>query len=177
MDKFPIFYEGRMIGELMARQEGEDTLFSARFCLPEKDLWCLWVVGQEGTLRLGCPEQQSGEVDLSRRFSRRMTAPLGRLRHAELRKAAQQNNKYGWEEVKDPQQLFRTQWLRQALQGKKGMLTRKQESCRLIALPFSSEKPFPLVTLFCFAAIRDLREGKYAVFAFNAEEWPMIGNF
>lgn len=176
MDKFPIFYEGRMIGELMARQEGEDTLFSAHFCLPEKDLWCLWAVGQDGTLRLGCPEQPSGEVVLSRRFSRRMTAPLGRLRHAELRKAAQQNQ-CGWEKIKDPQQLFRAQWLRQALQGKKGVLTRKQGPCRLIALPFSLEKPFPLISLFCFAAIRELQEGKYAVFTFNAEEWPVIGNF
>lgn len=174
MDKFPLLYEGRPIGELTVRREGEDTLFSVLCRLPGKDLWCLWAVGQGGTLRLGCPEQQSGEVRLSRRFSGRMTAPLGPLHHGELRKAVQP---CGWEEVKHPAQLFHTPSLGKALQGCQGVLTKKKGDWRLLALPFSPEKPFPLVSLFCFAHLRKLREGTYIVYAFDGEEWPLHGNF
>ena len=173
MEKFPILYQGRGIGELTVSREGEDTLFSAVCHLPDKELWCIWVVGEKESLRLGCPEGQGGK--LSRRFSHRMTAPLGRLRCGELRKAVSQE--CGWETLRDPQRLFRTPWLWKALQEKQGVLTRMQGGCRLLALPFSPQLPFPLVSLFCFARIRKIREGTYAVFAFNGEEWPVIGKF
>ncbi|MBQ8389850.1 MAG: hypothetical protein IJX52_02585 [Oscillibacter sp.] len=173
MERFPLVCQGRPVGELTVRPEGEDTWFDVRCRLPEQDLWCIWAVGKEGTLRLGCPEQQSGEVRLSRRFSRRMTAPLGRLSHGELRRAAQQK-KDGWERVQSPEQLFRSPWLRKALQGRQGVLTRVQGKRRLVALPFSAEQPFPLAPLFCFARMTAIREGTYLVFAFGEGEAPVF---
>jgi len=173
MEKLPLLCEGRPVGELTVRREGEDTLFSAVCRLPEQGLWCLWAVGREGSLRLGCPEQQQGEVRLSRRFSPRMTVPLGKVIHGEVRKAARPQST-GWERVQAPERLFRTQWLSRTLRGCAGALTQRRGGVRLVALPFSAEKPFPLVSLFCFARICVLEQGSYAVFAFNGEEWPIF---
>lgn len=173
MEKLPLLYESRPVGELTVRQEGEDTLFSAACRLPEQGLWCLWAVGREGTLRLGCPEQQQGEVRLSRRFSPRMTVPLGKVIRGEVRKALPVESS-GWERVQAPERLFRTQWLSGALRGCGGVLTRRKGQVRLVAVPFSVEKPFPLVSLFCFARICTLENSRYAVFAFNREEWPIF---
>ena len=173
MEKFPILYNRCTIGELSACEMGEDTVFSARCRLPEKGLWCLWIVGREGTLRLGLPPQQSGEAALSRRFSRRMTAPVGRVTHGELRPAMQER-KGGWEQAPRPELLFHTPWLRRALQGKGGALTRREGKCRLLALPYDCERPFPLTSLFCFARVRSLGTGSYAVFAFDEKEWPVV---
>ena len=79
MDKFPLLWAGRPTGELTARQEALYTCFSARCALPEPGLWCAWAVGEGGELRLGVLEPDGAEAVIQRRFSRRMTEPLGRL--------------------------------------------------------------------------------------------------
>lgn len=173
MERVPLLYQGRSLGEVTAQKEGEDTCFRAVCRLPEKGLWCLWAVGSEGELRLGVPEGGE-EACLARRFSRRLTAPLGRLLRGELRLAVQPEEKPGWEAAPRPESLFRTPWLRRALAGQQGaMVCRTGKQCRL-ALPFSPEKPFPLPGLFCFACIRPIGGADYAVFTFDGQEWPVV---
>ena len=175
MERVPLMYQGRPIGDLRAKTEGEDTCFFAVCRLPEKGLWCLWAVGSGGELRLGVPEGENGaEARLNRRFSRRMTAPLGRLRCGELRRAAATEEKRKWEETAQPETLFRTPWLRRALSGVRGARTCRMGKLLALALPFSQEKPFPLVPLFCFACVRSIGGSDYAVFAFDENEWPVV---
>ena len=87
MDKFPLLLEGRPVGELITEREALYTWFDIRCRLPEKGLWQAWAVGDQGELRLGVPEPAEGRTALRRRFSRRMTEPLGRLLRGELRPA------------------------------------------------------------------------------------------
>ena len=61
MDKFPLTADGRPAGELTAQREGLYTWFSARCPLPEEGLWCAWVVGDRGELRLGAKEPENWE--------------------------------------------------------------------------------------------------------------------
>lgn len=169
MERVPVLHQGRPMGELTARREGEDTCFCALCRGPEQGLWCLWAVGSGGELRLGLPENGR----LARRFSPRLTAPLGQLRYGELRPAAPPKEKESWQSVPDPAALFQTPWLRQALTGQRGAMTCQTGQLRRLALPFSREKPFPLPSLFCLASIRTISGAVYAVFTFDGKEWPV----
>ena len=171
MDKFPLLLEGKPAGELTAEREGLYTWFSARCPLPEAGLWCAWAVGDRGELRLGVLEPEGKQGVIRRRFSGRLTAPLGRLLRGEARPAGTQEAE-DWAPAPAPDQLFRSPWLRRRLGGLQGALTRRAGNVRYLALPYDPGKPFPLTTLFCFARLRRIGGGTFAVFAFDGEERP-----
>ena len=172
MDKFPLLLNGRPAGELTAEREGLYTWFSARCPLPE-GLWCAWAVGDRGELRLGVLEPAGTQGSIRRRFSGRLTAPLGRLLRGEVRPAADREPEH-WDPVPDPERLFRAPWLSQRLRGVQGALTRMADQTRYLALPYDRGKPFPLATLFCFAHIRNIGEASYVVYAFDRQERPVF---
>ncbi len=127
MDKFPLLLEGRPAGELTAEHEPLYTSLAARCPLPD-GLWCAWAVGEQGVLRLGVLEPQNGCGFIRRRFSHRLTAPLGRILRGEVRpngitpEAVPSEEPSAWSPVPAPERLFRTPWLRQRLQGRQGVL-------------------------------------------------------
>ena len=172
MDNFPLMLEGRPAGELTAEREGLYTWFSARCPLPE-GLWCAWAVGDRGELRLGVLEPEGAQGTIRRRFSRQLTAPLGRLLRGEVRPAGA-GAPETWEPAPDPERLFRSPWLRQRLKGARGARTRQTGERRYLALPYDKGKPFPLTTLFCFAHVRAIGEGTYVVYAFDGQERPVF---
>ena len=87
MDKFPLLRDGRPAGELIAEREALYTWFEARCPLPGEGLWCAWAVGDLGELRLGILEPVGDLASIRRRFSARLTDPLGRLQWGEIRPA------------------------------------------------------------------------------------------
>lgn len=174
VDKFPLLLDGRAAGELTVEREALYTWFDARCRLPEEGgLWCAWAVGQAGSLRLGVLEPTGREAAIRRRFSMRMTEPLGRLLRGEVRPAAEED-RGTWRAVPEPETLFRAPWLRKRLRGADGALLRTGEGRSFLALPYDNERPFPLCTLFCFASIRSINGVKYAVFVFDGEERPVF---
>lgn len=173
MDKYPLLLEGRPAGELNTEQEGLYTWFTAR-CPLRSGLWCAWAVGDRGELRLGVLEPEGRqEAVLRRRFSGRLTAPLGRLLRGEVRPAGVREPE-GWEPAPDPAGLFRVPWLRQRLKGAQGALTRRAGEVRYLALPYDARRPFPLTTLFCFARLRRIGPSAYVVYAFDGQERPVF---
>lgn len=174
MDKFPLLWEGRPAGELTTERETLYTWFTARCRLPEEGLWCAWAVGDLGELRLGVLEPEGEQAAIRRRFSDRMTAPLGKLLRGELRSARIREAREDWGPVQEPERLFRAPWLRQRLRGARGVLTRREGGCRYVALPYDKEKCFPLTTLFCFARIQRIGGNEYVIYAFDAQEAPVF---
>lgn len=172
MDKFPLEWSGRSVGELSCERENLYTRFTAACRLPGEGLWCAWAVGERGELRLGVLEPGGEEASITRRFSGRMTQPLGRLLRGEIRPAAEDGA--AWEQTAAPEQLFRSPWLRRQLRGIRGALTRTREEGRELALPYDSRKPFPLAPMFCLARVRRIRESWYAVYRFDGEERPIL---
>lgn len=168
MERLPILYQGVQVGELRAEQLAGETAFSARCHVPGEGLQCLWVVGSAGELRLGVPEGR----EFSRRYSQRMTGPLGRLLRGELRKVGEGREE--WQAVSRPEELFRTPWLRRALKGAEGVMTKRNGRGRCLALPYSPDQPFLLVPLFCLCRIRRIGQREYAVFFFDDAEWPQL---
>ena len=170
MDKFPLLWEGKAIGELSAEQETLYTWFTVRCRLPGEDIWCAWAVGDRGELRLGVVEPQNG---IRRRFSHQMTAPLGKLLRGELRPAGDRTEE-NWTAAPEPDRLFRTPWLRRQLRDVRGALTRTAEAGRFLALPYDEKQPFPLTPLFCLAQPRNIGGKRYLVYAFDGKEWPVF---
>ena len=170
MDKFPLLWEGKAIGELSAEQATLYTGFTVRCRLPGEDIWCAWAVGDRGELRLGVVEPQNG---IRRRFSHQMTAPLGKLLRGELRPAGDRTEE-NWTAAPEPDRLFRTPWLRRQLRDVRGALTRTAEAGRFLALPYDEKQPFPLTPLFCLAQPRNIGGKRYLVYAFDGKEWPVF---
>ena len=172
MDKFPLLKEGIPSGELIAEREALYTWFTARGPLPEGDeLWCAWVIGEGGELRLGILEPSGDVGSIRRRFSDRMTRPLNRLLRGEIRPAGAKETE-NWEPAPAPDRLFRAPWLRQRLKGTQGAQIRASENLRYLAIPYDKGKPFPLPTLFCFAHVRPIGEAQYVVYCFDDHENP-----
>ena len=172
MDKFPLMLEGKPAGELAAEREGLYTLFSARFPL-RAGLWCAWAVGDQGELRLGVMEPEGDWSVIRRRFSGRLTAPLGRLLRGEIRPAGEKEPEV-WEQAPAPDRLFRAPLLCRQLKGTQGALSRKVGDVRHLALPYDPGKPFPLPALFCFARLRSIGETAYVVYAFDGQDRPVF---
>ncbi|WP_300412644.1 hypothetical protein [uncultured Oscillibacter sp.] len=173
MDKFPLTLDGRPAGELTAEREGLYTWFSARCPLPGEGLWCAWAVGDRGELRLGVLEPEGGQGVIRRRFSGRLTAPLGRVLRGEARPAGAREPE-AWEPAPAPERLFRAPWLCRRLKGAQGALLRRAGETRYLALPYDPAKPFPLTTLFCFARIRGIGGAAYVVYAFDDRDRPVF---
>lgn len=174
MDKFSLLWEGAPAGELTTEREALYTWFTARCRLPGEGLWCAWAVGDRGELRLGVLEPEGERAAIRRRFSDRMTAPLGKLLRGELRPAGEQPVREVWEPAAEPGRLFRSPWLRRCLRGTRGALTRTEGGYRYVALPYDREKAFPLPAMFCLARVRTIRGGLYVVYAFDAREAPVF---
>ena len=174
MDKFPLTRDGAAAGELEVREEALYTRFTAR-CRPDREgLWCAWAVGETGELRLGVLEPAGEELVISRRFSRQMTQPLGRLLRGEARpvQSGRRESLSAWRPEPAPARLFRSAWLRGQLQGVRGALARPWAEGVELALPYDPAAPFPLVPMFCLASLRSIGEGRYVLYRFDRSERP-----
>ena len=170
MDKFPLICGERPLGELRAEQEGLYTWFSAH-CPPMEGIWCVFLLGERGTLRLGVLEPAGGNLTISRRISQQAQKPLGKLLRAELRKVGQEGD---WEPLKQVNTALKTPWITGKLQGVKGILKREEGCLLLLAIPYDCGQPFPLTPLFCFAKPIELAGGSFLQFAFNEREEPVF---
>ena len=173
MDKFPLMQGGVSVGELITEQEALYTWFEARCRLPGEGLWCAWAVGDRGELRLGVLEPCGDRATIRRRFSARLTAPLGKLRQGEIRPAHPPEPE-DWTPLERWAVRPRSPWRREQLHLVSGVLVREEQGRRELAVPYDVGRPFPLTALFCFAHIRRIHGRSYAIFAFNGEERPVF---
>lgn len=75
------------------------------------------------------------------------------------------NNKNDWLAEVNPQNLFYDQQLRQACKSVKGALIKHlSDGCILLALPFNTGEPFPLIQIFCFGESMSISGKNYLVF-------------
>ena len=133
-------------------------------------LWCAWAVGERESLRIGVLEPENGCLQIRRRFSKRLTDPLGPILRGELRPLGEEREQ--WEPLRP--ELLRSPYLRCRLGGLSDVLTCRPERGRLIAVPRDDAAPFPLEAMFCFARSRRLQGRAYWVFRFDDREWPVF---
>lgn len=172
MDRVPLLMGGRSVGELQIQREGLYVCFSAFCHLSEAGLWCVRLVGEEGSLRLGVLEPCGGEYRICRRFSGRTAAPLGQILRGEV--CSVNRDEGAWCVAPAPENLFRTEWIRRELRGMSGVMTMRRNRFLLLALPCHTGGVFPLAPLFCLAQICWIDGSSYTVFTFDEHEWPVL---
>ena len=172
MERFPLLREGKCCGELTAEREGLYTRFSAAGSLPDKQLWCVWRVGERGELRLGVPEPNEGRGIITRRLSGGEPAALGRCLRGELRRAGEMPK--NWTAAGDPAALFSDPELRRLLSGVRGARICREEGRLLLAFPWEKRQPFPLVPLFCLARLECVGGRYCVVFTFDEKCRPVF---
>ena len=172
MDKFRILWNETDVGQLILEKENLYTWFHVQCHLPEKGLWCAWVIGEQGELRLGILEPEGERFVIRRRYSERLTSPLGNILNGEIRPAFCHEER--WEAILEPYKQIHNPWLRQQLCEIRGVLVCMEAEMLLVAVPYDRRSSFPLVSLFCFADIRTIRKQNYAVFAFDKTNCPVF---
>ena len=60
MDKFPLLWNGRAVGELTTERQELYTWFTARCRLPERGLWCAWAVGDQREVKGVLTRKEAG---------------------------------------------------------------------------------------------------------------------
>lgn len=149
---YPVYIGDRSAGTMTVTAAGQDTVFELRCPDPEPGLWRAWVQGEEGRLDLGLLE--GGR--LRRRFSRRLTASLGRVRWAGAEPCAARDSP--WRPA-GPEDC--------PLPLPPGSLCRREGRRVRLAVPYDREGPFPLTELFCLARIRAMDGGLWAEYRFE----------
>ena len=170
MDKFPVCWNGSVQGELTLNKENLYTRFHVRCCLPGGGLWCVWAVGEKGELRLGVLEPCGDRAEICRRFSEQMTQPVGALLRGELRPVIKREESR-WKGVSE--MAHQTPWLQQ-LRNCAGVMVCMDKRRYSLAVPYAQDRPFPLLSLFCFADIQCISGKRYAVFAFDERNQPVF---
>ena len=118
MDKYPVFREEQTVGELTVAPDALYTAFSVS-CRGREGLWCAWAVGERESLRIGVLEPENGCLQIRRRFSKRLTDPLGPILRGELRPLGEEREQ--WEPLRP--ELLRSPYLRCRLGGLSDVLT------------------------------------------------------
>ena len=190
MDKFPLYFSGRSVGELTVTREGLYDCFRVECHPPEAALYRAFAVGESGRLRLGVLEPEGDVFGIRRRFPIRESAGLGKLLHGELLPCGREETSVpespdlpplseppmqgDWKAAPPPERMFRSPFLREQLRDIPGILARQEGGCRFVALPYHGRRPFLLSALFCFARICSIGGKEYAVFAFDRDENPVF---
>lgn len=170
MEKLPLLWKGKLWGELRICREGETCVFSGEFSLPGEGLWSVWILGARGEMRLGLPWACGTGWRIEKRFSRRMTDPLGDLFRGELRCPEQQCGE-DWRPLEEAA-AFRTVWLERQLRSRAGVLWRGDAGGGWVAIPFDPKRPFPMMPMFCFASCCRIRGKYYLVVCLDRDEQP-----
>lgn len=173
MEKFPVFWKERSVGELAVERESLYSWYTVRVCLPEEGLWSAWLIGSGGEFRLGVLEPNDCGAILRRRFSDRMVMPFGTLLRGELRPVAKARS--FWEPVLEPKKCFHTQYLKESLCDHENVLARWGEEFLQVAVLYDKGNSFPLVELFCFSEFLKINHKEYLVFSFDREEQIISG--
>lgn len=170
MDKYPLYLDGKAAGELTVTNSGMYADYRAVCRSPGPALLRAYLAGERSEILLGVLAPEGGAYTIHRRLSHHETENLGKL----LRCEARRNGEEAWEHVSAPERLLSTQFFSHMLQGIPGVLTRKRGERRLVAIPYDPTRPFPMTPLFCFSKICQIEGVKYAVFAFDAREVPLM---
>lgn len=152
MDKYPVLEGKQAAGELTVSGESLYTVFDVS-CAKREGLWCAWAVGETGSLRIGVLEPEGDRLHITRRFSQRLTAPLGVLLRGEMRALGEEREH--WEPLK--KETLQSPYLRRRLGAVPGVLTCRTENGCLIAIPRDA---FPPVSAGSYVLLRTAPAGE-----------------
>ena len=171
MDTLEILLNGKPCGELVTERNGLYISYRA-VCRLGQGIGPvrLFAVGETGELQLGVMQPEDGCFVLRRNLTARESQAVGTLLRGELRQFMPVDG--CWRPVGATETVFRERALQMRLQELNGNMICRSGEQWFLALPFSTDGPFPLVDLFCFAHVRWMWQREYAVFCFGPGDRP-----
>lgn len=167
-------------GYVRLREEGAQLFCEARCENDGRGLYHLQLCGARGSYDLGALLPEQGMLLLSRRVPKAQLAAAGALPVVAAQLQLQHrfggsSLPAGWQKEPQPGQHFpQDALLRAQVAALGGALLYRGPVGFSLAFPFQTRRPFPLPVLFCFARIRRLGEGDFAVFSFDEAARPRI---
>lgn len=164
---------------LDVKEEGLRALLTATRPDDGRGLYKAWVLGPTGRLLLGTMAPEQGALSIRRTLSlaelRRCGAWPAQGAAAELSFSfAAPGLPSGWRAAEGD--LFTDRALGAQVRALSGAILYTDRGGFFLAAPWSPQRPFPLAELFCFAAVRTLGEGTWAVFCFDRAGNPCFPN-
>lgn len=172
--EFPVYCQGAPAGRLTLEEAG-GRVRAEMDCPPDNTgLFRGYLVCRGGEKALGVLEPRGERLRLCRMLLPEELRALGPAERGELRLSFAFRREQGWQALPSPEQFFRHAPFGQMVRGLEGALRRESRGLRYLALPLDSAHPFPLPALFCFAHVAEIQGRRFAVFAFDAGEQPVM---
>lgn len=172
------FLEGG--GVLICREEAARWVIRIGRPNDGKGLYKAWLLGGSGSFPLGTLIPDGNSLTLTRTLSKDDLAKAGCLPPAGGRVELTvpfgvSDTPPGWIRENYPARLLRYDpILTRAAQEVHAALISWKGTCFLLALPWNTLDPFPLVPLFCLARTQSMGGNSYAVFFFTSEGKPLL---
>ena len=172
--EIPVYREERPAGALRLRREGERTAVEMECALDRSGLFRGFLRCSRGEVGLGVLEPKGERLVLRRMLLNGELEPLGRPMSGEMRLSFPFREAGRWRSAAPGEPLLADRALQKELDGTAGVLWRREGGGRYLAVPFRAGGPFPLTALFCFARIREIDGGTYAVFRLDSHGNPQL---
>ncbi len=165
MEQFALLDKGKSVGEVGVKEEGLYLGFHAQWYHMAEGLHWVYVLGENGSMRLGVLERQGAHGVLQRRLSKQMLRPVGKIQGFQLGEASLE---IPWEPIL-PGELW---WNK--LSAISGSKTKQVGAKRLLAVAYQPQKPFPLMNFFCFCKPTTIGQSLYLVLTVEGDDIACI---
>lgn len=169
-------------GAVTVREEGNRVVFEADMVDDGLGLYKAYFRSGGGRTLLGTMMPERGRLSLRRSWTleelqrKKIWPPQGA--EVELAYSFQQKEHatapQEWTKEENPGRYLGERILRDAAVGMRAVIMRREEDGFALAVPWTSEHPFPLTPIFCFARIEEINGARYAVFHFSGCGCPVF---
>lgn len=172
MERIKVYHRGECCGEAVLCGGGDRVEIRVTADDPGDGLYRAVLRGEHGQLALGVMEPTCGRLNLCRRPCRGEVEQLGQIACVETVCTFPFQKKCGWEMVRQPENLFRSQAIRKRLEGVERAWLLREGDHRLLAFELATGQPFPLELFFCLGRVRTVEGRRCVVYEFDEEEVP-----
>ncbi len=171
MERYELYCQGAVRGEISRWPQGACTRVEARMEDPGDGVYRASLVGERGTLKLGVLEPEGDALGLRRCPYSRDVAAVGPVLRGEAACSVPFPSR--WEPEERPALLMGDPFLSRRLADCRRAWRRREGNELCLALPMEQGKPFPLETLFCLARVETVQGALCAVYRFSGEGRPL----
>ena len=172
---YPVLYQGDQAGSVTLTAQGGRTQVEVSCRRDNTGLFRAYLLCERGEYPLGVLEPKGEGMGLRRTVRTGELQALGSTWRGELRLSYAFAHQTQWQSLAAAGEFFqRDAQLARELSGIPGALWRQERNVRLLALPYRTDQPFPITTLFCFAQIQTIQGQAYVVYRFDRDDHPVF---
>ena len=170
--KVPVFGDGKEIGEVTVREQGNCAEIVMNCRRDDAGVFRGFLACAGGEVPLGILLPVGDCMCVSKRMPVQALSKLGQMQcgYCKLSYSFSEKKDF-WQTVEDG--FFCSRFCGSICQIK-GCLWQPVSFGRKLALPWRCGYPFPLMEVFCFVTLQQIRGEDYAVIAFDGDDYPVM---